>query len=88
MGLAAPQIGVGRKWQLLILMMKQGTIEMINPVILETTGEQIGPEGCLSFPGFFGEVKRANYVKINAQDRKGKILFIRSRGFFSKGNST
>lgn len=73
-GLAAPQIG--QKLQIAIVDIDDefGTIEMINPEILETDGEQTGPEGCLSFPGLYGEVTRPEYVKIKAQDRKGKFL--------------
>ena len=56
-----------------------GTIEMINPEILETSGEQTGPEGCLSFPGFFGEVSRPFYVKVRAQTEKGERLHLKQR---------
>ena len=62
-----------------ISMNELGTIEMINPRIVETSGEQTGPEGCLSFPDLFGEVTRPNYVKIEAFDRKGKNTHLKQR---------
>ena len=47
-------------------------VEFINPEILETDGEQVGPEGCLSVPGKYGLVKRPYYAKVRAQDRNGE----------------
>ena len=69
-GLAAPQIGIMRR----IFIMDNGEeiVEMINPEILETDGEQDGAEGCLSVPGEYWLVKRPNYVKARAQDRNGQ----------------
>lgn len=69
-GLAAPQIGIMRR----IFIMDTGDeiVEMINPEILETKGEQDGMEGCLSVPGEYWLVKRPNYVKAKAQDRNGQ----------------
>ena len=68
-GLAAPQVGVLRR----IFLVDTGDeiIECINPEIIETSGEQDGPEGCLSVPGKYGMVKRPMVVKIRAQDRDG-----------------
>ena len=57
-GLAAPQVGVDEQIAIVEIDETSGTIEMINPEILETKGEQTGVEGCLSFPGLFGEVSR------------------------------
>ncbi len=75
-GLAAPQVGVLRRVVLVIeTNVPEGeserVIELINPEILETSGEQDGVEGCLSLPGQWGMVKRPNHVKIRAQDRDG-----------------
>ena len=72
-GLAAPQVGILRR----VFLVDVGTdeneiVEFINPEILETDGEQIGPEGCLSVPGKYGLVKRPYYVKVKAQDRYGE----------------
>ena len=72
-GLAAPQVGILRR----IFLVDVGEdepeiVEFINPEILETDGEQVGPEGCLSVPGKYGLVKRPYYAKVRAQDRNGE----------------
>jgi len=69
-GLAAPQVGILRR-VVVVLSDDDEILELVNPEILETSGEQTGPEGCLSVPGKFGMVKRPNVVKIKAQDRFG-----------------
>ena len=76
-GLAAPQVGVLRRAVLVIeTNVPEGEpeklLELINPEIIETSGEQDGPEGCLSVPGEYGLVKRPMNVKVRAQDRYGK----------------
>ena len=63
-GLAAPQVGVLKR--IVVIDVGEGPIVMINPVILETSGEQTGEEGCLSVPGKSGIVTRPNYVKAKA----------------------
>ena len=68
-GLAGPQIGLMRR--ICVIDIGEGVIELINPEIIETSGTQDGPEGCLSFPGEYGMVERPNYVKVRAQDRNG-----------------
>ncbi|WP_026585592.1 peptide deformylase [Bacillus sp. J33] len=83
-GLAAPQIGLGKQIAIVDIDDEFGTIEMINPEILETDGEQTGPEGCLSFPGLYGEVTRPDYVKIKAQDRKGKFYTLEAEDFLAR----
>lgn len=60
-GLAAPQVGILRR--IVVMDCGEGAIVMINPTILETSGEQVGDEGCLSLPGKAGQVTRPNYVK-------------------------
>lgn len=65
-GLAAPQVGILKR--LVVIDVGEGPIVMINPVILETSGEQTGDEGCLSLPGKAGQVTRPNYVKARAFD--------------------
>lgn len=69
-GLAAPQIGIIKR--VVVIDVGNGKIELINPKIIEASGTQTGAEGCLSFPGIFGEVERPNYVKVKAFDRNGK----------------
>jgi len=71
-GLAAPQVGVLKRVFVMDIHDEKGFIEVINPVFIETKGEQISCEGCLSIPGYEGEVRRPQYVKIKAQDRFGK----------------
>ena len=72
-GLAAPQVGILRRIFLVDIGEEEPeVVEFINPQILETDGEQYGPEGCLSVPGKYGLVKRPYYVKVKAQDRNGE----------------
>lgn len=68
-GLAAPQVGVMRR--IFVVDIGDGPIVLINPEIIEMSGEQTGEEGCLSLPGKAGTVTRANYVKIKGLDRDG-----------------
>ena len=68
-GLAAPQVGILRR----VVLVDNGEeiLELVNPTLLETEGEQTGPEGCLSVGGKYGLVKRPYYAKVRAQDRYG-----------------
>ena len=68
-GLAAPQVGILRR----VVLVDTGdeVLELINPSLLETSGEQVGAEGCLSVPGKYGLVKRPMGAKVRAQDRDG-----------------
>lgn len=68
-GLAAPQVGILRR--VVLVDIGDEILELINPTLLETDGEQEGPEGCLSIPGKYGLVKRPYYAKVRAQDREG-----------------
>ena len=65
-GLAAPQVGILKR--IVVIDVGEGPIVMINPEILETSGEQTGQEGCLSLPGQAGIVTRPNYVNARALD--------------------
>ena len=69
-GLAAPQIGIIRR-VVLVINENNEIMELINPEIIDQSGEQDGLEGCLSVPGMSGFVTRPNWVKIKAQDRHG-----------------
>ena len=68
-GLAAPQVGILRR----VVLVDNGeeVLELINPTLVETDGEQVGPEGCLSVPGKYGLVKRPFYATVRAPDRFG-----------------
>ena len=70
-GLAAPQVGILRRLCIVVDQDTDEIIELINPEMLETSGEQEGPEGCLSVPGKYGLVKRPMVAKVRAQDRYG-----------------
>lgn len=65
-GLAAPQVGILKR--IVVIDVGEGPIVLINPEILETSGEQTGDEGCLSVTGMAGQVTRPNYVKVKALD--------------------
>lgn len=69
-GLAAPQVGILRR--IVVIDGGEEMLELINPELLETSGEQEGPEGCLSVPGEWGLVKRPYFAKVRAQDRHGE----------------
>ena len=72
-GLAAPQVGILRRVFLVDVGVEENEIvEFINPEIIETDGEQTGPEGCLSVPGKYGLVTRPYYAKVRAQNRYGE----------------
>ena len=68
-GLAAPQVGILRR--VVLVDTGEEILELVNPSLLETDGEQVGAEGCLSVPGKYGIVKRPYYAKVKAQDRHG-----------------
>ena len=69
-GLAAPQVGILRR--VVVVDLGDEMLELVNPELLETSGEQEGAEGCLSVPGKYGLVKRPNFAKVRAQDRNGE----------------
>jgi len=85
-GLAAPQVGIPR--QIAIVDIGEGEeselFEMINPVILEEKGTVIDVEGCLSFPGVYGRVPRAQMVKIKASDRHGEEYILEAEGYLAR----
>lgn len=88
-GLAAPQVGILRR-AVIVLETNVGEeeapyiIELINPEIVETDGEQAGPEGCLSVPGVYGWVSRPDYVKVRAQDRNGDWFEVEGIGLTAR----
>lgn len=71
-GLAAPQIGILKRVIVVDVGDEHGLIELINPEIVSQEGEQFGPEGCLSIPGYRGDVRRAQTVTVKGLDRNGK----------------
>lgn len=81
-GLAAPQVGIFKR--AVVIDVGDGKIELINPEIVEESGEQTGSEGCLSVPGVFGEVTRPNVVTVKAQDRDGKWFKITGKELLAR----
>ncbi|BAK48566.1 hypothetical protein CXIVA_25970 [Clostridium sp. SY8519] len=81
-GLAAPQVGVLRR--IVVIDVGEGPIVMVNPEILETSGEQTGEEGCLSLPGKAGQVTRPNYVKARAFDENMESYEIEGEGLLAR----
>lgn len=88
-GLAAPQVGVLRR---AVLVLETNVpeseddylIELVNPEIIESSGEQYGAEGCLSVPGEYGLVKRPLNVKVRAQDRFGEFFEVEGTGLTAR----
>jgi peptide deformylase len=88
-GLAAPQVGVLRRAVLVLETNhpedeQDRIIELINPEIVDQSGEQAGPEGCLSLPGVFGWVERPDHVKVRAQDRFGNWFEVEGDGLTAR----
>ena len=71
-GLAAPQVGILRR--AVVVDTGEEILELVNPELLETSGEQVGAEGCLSVPGKYGLVKRPMVARVRAQDRNGDFF--------------
>ena len=71
-GLAAPQVGILRR--VVVVDTGEEILELVNPELLETSGEQVGAEGCLSVPGKYGLVKRPMGARVRAQDRNGDFF--------------
>jgi len=82
-GLAAPQVGVLLRVAVIELP-EQELITLINPEIVKKEGERIVQEGCLSVPGYFGEIKRAVTVKVKAQNRNGKQFRLKAQGLLAQ----
>lgn len=81
-GLAAPQVGVLRR--AVVIDVEEGFFELVNPVIVQAKGEQIGYEGCLSVRGRRGVVRRPMEVTVEFFDRFGKPQKLTARGFFAR----
>ena len=86
-GLSAPQVGVNQR--ILVIDCSGGSdrnqqIAMINPVVTVTSGEQKGPEGCLSFPGLFADVTRPNVVKVKGWNLDGKEVGMEGEGLLAR----
>lgn len=80
-GLAAPQVGEAIRVAIVDLDEGQDVIELINPVVTAIGGSEVEIEGCLSFPGLYGEVERPFYVKVEAQERDGALYELEAEGY-------
>ncbi|MDD6200377.1 MAG: peptide deformylase [Firmicutes bacterium] len=81
-GLAAPQVGILRR--VVLVDNGQEILELVNPELVETDGEQVGAEGCLSVPGRYGLVKRPNHARVRAQDRDGNWFEAEGEGLTAR----
>jgi peptide deformylase len=73
-GLAANQVGVPLRIVVIQVPEVKGTLILVNPEVVESTGERLVIEGCLSVPGYQAEITRAEHVKVKAKDRNGKLI--------------
>ncbi|WP_298826241.1 peptide deformylase [uncultured Planococcus sp.] len=80
-GIAAPQVGVAVRAAIVDFREGQEPIEMINPELVLFEGAETDIEGCLSFPGIFGEVERYDHIKIKAQERDGSWYELEAEGY-------
>lgn len=83
-GIAAPQVGVLRRVFIVDIGDDHGLIEFINPEILETSGSQVGSEGCLSVPGKTCKVDRPFHVKVKALDREGNEFVLEAEDLLAR----
>jgi peptide deformylase len=81
-GLAANQIGILKR--ALVVDIGEGLIELVNPEVVESSGEQVGVEGCLSIPGVQGDVLRANRVTVKGWNRNGEDVEIKAEGLLAR----
>jgi peptide deformylase len=82
-GIAAPQIGISQRI-IIIAPNDMKPTALINPVLIRGEGEQIGQEGCLSIPGLYGDVKRFDYVEVEALDRRGREMVFEMEGMAAR----
>ena len=81
-GLAAPQVGILKR--IVVIDVGEGPIVLINPEILETSGEQTGEEGCLSVPGKSGVVTRPDHVKVKALNEDMEEIELEGEGLLAR----
>ncbi len=81
-GLAAPQVGILKR--IVVIDVGEGPIVLVNPEIIETSGEQTGEEGCLSVPGKSGQVTRPDYVKVRALNEEMEEIELEGEGLLAR----
>jgi len=81
-GLAAPQVGISKR--VIVVRDEDSILELINPVVVSRKGNVVDVEGCLSFPGIYGEVPRAEHVQVTGLNREGKEVRLDAKGFLAR----
>lgn len=81
-GLAAPQVGILKR--IVVIDVGEGPVILINPEVIESSGEQTGDEGCLSLPGKSGIVTRPNYVKVKALNEEMEEVVLEGEGLLAR----
>ncbi len=81
-GLAGNQVGILKR--VIVVDDGDGLLQLINPVILEKEGTQIDEEGCLSLPDIYGDVERADKIKVKAQNKQGKYIEFEAEGYLAR----
>lgn len=82
-GLAAPQVGILRR-VVIVVDGEENMLELVNPEVIFSEGEQDGFEGCLSVPGYWGMVKRPMKARVRAQDRDGNFFEVDGEGIVAR----
>ena len=81
-GLAAPQIGISKR--VIVIDVGEGLIELVNPEVVEGSGEDTDAEGCLSIPGVVGDVTRCAKVTVKGLDREGAEITVEGKGILAR----
>lgn len=81
-GLAAPQVGASLR--MIVVDAGEGLLELVNPVVVEGEGCELGNEGCLSIPGVYGEVERCAKIRVEGVTRAGRKVSLEGEGFLAR----
>ena len=81
-GLAAPQVGVGRR--VIVIEAAARRLALVDPEVLKQDGEAVGTEACLSIPGLLGEVPRATRVVVRARNRRNRYITVDAQGLLAR----
>ncbi len=81
-GLAGPQVGISRR--IIVVDIGDGPLRVANPKIVEQEGSELGPEGCLSIPGIYGDVVRFAKILVRGQDEFGRAVKIPADGLLAR----
>ena len=81
-GLAGPQVGVSQR--VIVIDIGDGPLRVVNPKIVEQEGTELGPEGCLSIPGIYGDVVRYSRILVKGQDEFGRAVKVPAEGLLAR----